>query len=104
MRNAPPGGQVPPTKLPIVMDDLRAILRTLNVEQISEDIKREAAARLAIVGPVNAGKSTLFNTLEGKDIAEVGPIPGTTKVPQQRKVGPFLLIDTLAFGEVGGVD
>jgi small GTP-binding protein len=86
------------------MDDLRAILRTLNIEQISDDIKREAAARLAIVGPVNAGKSTLFNMLEGKDVAEVGPIPGTTKVPQQRKVGPFVLIDTPGFGEVGGVD
>jgi small GTP-binding protein len=104
MRNAPPGQQLPPTKLPIVLDDLRAIFRTLNVEQLSDDIKREAAARLAIVGPVNAGKSTLFNTLEGKNIAEVGPIPGTTKVPQQRTVGPFVLIDTPGFGEVGGVD
>jgi small GTP-binding protein len=86
------------------MDDLRAIFRTLNVEQLGDDIKKEAAARLAIVGPVNAGKSTLFNTLEGKNIAEVGPIPGTTKVSQQSKVGPFMLIDTPGFGEVGGVD
>jgi small GTP-binding protein len=93
-----------PIKLPIVLDDLRAIFRTLNLEQMNDDIKREAAAKLAIVGPVNAGKSTLFNTLEGKDVAEVGPIPGTTKVPQQRTVGPFVMIDTPGFGEVGGVD
>jgi small GTP-binding protein len=86
------------------MDDLRAILRTLNIEQLTDDIRREAAARLAIVGPVNAGKSTLFNMLEGKHIAEVGPIPGTTKVPQLRTVGPFVMIDTPGFGEVGGVD
>jgi small GTP-binding protein len=56
------------------------------------------------VGPVNAGKSTLFNLLEGKDFSEVGPIPGTTKVPIQRAIGPFMLVDTPGFGEVGGVD
>ncbi|MEO8287688.1 MAG: GTPase [Chloroflexota bacterium] len=104
MRNSPPGEMLPPTRLPIIMDDVRAIFRTLNIEQITDDIKREASARLAIVGPVNAGKSTLFNTLEGKNVAEVGPIPGTTKVPQQRTVGPFVLVDTPGFGEVGGVD
>jgi len=104
MRNLPPGEQIAPTKLPVIMDDLRAIFRTLNVEQLAEDIKKEAAARLAIVGPVNAGKSTLFNLFEGKNVAEVGHIPGTTKVPQYRAVGPFVLIDTPGFGEVGGVD
>src|SRR3954454_4386690 len=104
MRNAPPGAQLSPTKLPIVIDDLRAIFRTLNLDQAYEDVKREAAARLAIVGSVNAGKSTLFNMLEGKDIAQVGPIPGTTKVAQHQKVGPFVLIDTPGFGEVGGID
>ncbi len=104
MRYPPPGEQLPPTKLPVVLNDLRAIFRTLNIEQMNDDIKREAMARLAIVGPVNAGKSTLFNTLEGKNVAEVGPIPGTTKVPQQRTIGPFVLIDTPGFGEVGGVD
>jgi small GTP-binding protein len=104
MRNTPPGTQVPPIRLPIIMDDLRAIFRTLNIEQMYNDVKRESAARLAIVGPVNAGKSTLFNMLEGKNVAEVGPIPGTTKVPQMRTVGPFVLIDTPGFGEVGGID
>jgi small GTP-binding protein len=104
MRNPPPGELTTPTKLPILIDDLRAIFRTLNIEQLADDIKREAAAKLAIVGPVNAGKSTLFNLMEGKDVAAVGPIPGTTKVPQQRVVGPFVLIDTPGFGEVGGVD
>lgn len=106
MRNAPPVGQAPPTyiKLPIVLDDLRALFRQLNWEGLRDDVRREAAARLAIVGPVNAGKSTLFNTLEGNDVAEVSPLPGTTKNSQQRELGPFTLIDTPGFGEVGGVD
>src|SRR5450756_1848787 len=65
MRNQPPGGQTLPAsvKLPLVLDDMRAILRQLNWEQIYDDVRRDSAARLAIVGPVNAGKSTLFNTL-----------------------------------------
>lgn len=93
-----------PTRLPILIDDLRALLRQLDWEQLRDDVRREAGARLAIVGPVNAGKSTLFNMLEGKEIAQVGPIPGTTKAPQQDVMGPFVLVDTPGFGEVGGVD
>jgi len=36
-------------------------------------------ARVALVGPVNAGKSTLFNTLLGRSRALVSPTPGTTR-------------------------
>jgi small GTP-binding protein len=106
MRNQPPGGQAPPAtvRLPLALDDMRAILRQLNWEQIYADVRRESAARLAIVGPVNAGKSTLFNTLEGKNVAQVSPLPGTTQTNQQQVMGPFTLIDTPGFGEVGGVD
>lgn len=106
MRNPPPGGQAPPidVRLPIILDDFRALIKQLNWEGLRDDVRREASARLAIVGPVNAGKSTLFNTFEGKEIAEVSPLPGTTRASQQRNLGPFALIDTPGFGEVGGVD
>lgn len=52
--------------------------------------------RLAIVGPVNVGKSTLFNALcPGLDNpAEVSSVPGTTKVAQEQKTQIFSLVDT----------
>jgi tRNA modification GTPase len=34
---------------------------------------------IAIVGPVNAGKSTLLNALARRDAAMVSPLPGTTR-------------------------
>ena len=105
MRYPSAGGAVSTAvKLPTLIDDVRLALRSLDWDQMQADVRREASARLAIVGPVNAGKSTLFNLLEGKNDAEVGPIPGTTIVPMQHAVGPLVLIDTPGFGEVGGVD
>jgi tRNA modification GTPase len=34
---------------------------------------------VAVAGPPNAGKSTLFNTLARRDVAIVSPVPGTTR-------------------------
>jgi small GTP-binding protein len=61
---------------------------------------------IAIVGPANVGKSTLYNQLVSRkeDLAEVGPIPGTTRENQEAEAGPFTVIDTPgadAVGEVG---
>lgn len=67
-------------------------------------VQREAAARLAIVGPVNVGKSTLFNLLMGRKVSAVTAVPGTTRGLVEERMGPFILVDTPGFGEVGGVD
>src|SRR3989442_9590326 len=91
-------------KLPTAIDDLRTVLRSLDWEQLREDVRREAAARLAIVGPVNSGKSTLFNLLEGRNVSPVSPIPGTTKEVVSERLGPFVLLDTPGFGEAGGAN
>ena len=52
--------------------------------------------RLAIVGPVNVGKSTLFNAMAPgiEKPAEVSSVPGTTKVSQEQRTSVFSLIDT----------
>ena len=62
--------------------------------------------KIAIVGPANVGKSTLYNQLirSKADRAEVGPLPGTTRVNQEADAGFFSLVDTPgadAVGEVG---
>lgn len=43
-------------------------------------------ARVALVGPVNAGKSSLFNALGGSTRALVSPTPGTTRDVVERLV------------------
>ena len=54
--------------------------------------------RVVLAGPPNAGKSTLFNTLTGREAAIVTPIAGTTRdlieAPVAIRGVPFLLIDT----------
>lgn len=48
-------------------------------------------ARVALMGPVNAGKSSLFNALLGERRALVSPIPGTTRDVVERA----MLVDGL---------
>ncbi len=61
---------------------------------------------IAIVGPANVGKSTLYNQLirTKADQAEVSALPGTTRINQESDTGLFSVVDTPgadAVGEVG---
>lgn len=63
-------------------------------------------SRVAILGPANVGKSTLYNQfIQHKgDRAEVSPLPGTTRANQSADTGLFSVVDTPgadAVGEVG---
>lgn len=51
---------------------------------------------VAVVGPVNAGKSTLYNALvtREQDRAETSPVPGTTRENKTADLGLFNLVDT----------
>jgi len=90
--------------LPKQINDIRFVLRALDWHVLEEDIEQEAQARMAIVGPVNSGKSTLFNYLHGRYLSATSAVPGTTKGVVEHPIGPFLLIDTPGLGEVWGVD
>jgi GTPase len=62
-------------------------------------------ASIAIVGPTNVGKSTLYNQLitpvEKK--AVVSPVPGTTRVNQEGSAGLFSVVDTPGVDSAGVV-
>jgi small GTP-binding protein len=90
--------------LPARLTDLRNLFQALDWDALSFQVEKEAHARLAIVGPVNSGKSTLFNLIKGRKVSAVKAVPGTTKGLVTETVGPFTLVDTPGFGEVGGVD
>ena len=92
------------TSLPTRLTDIRNLFRALDWDRLSLQVEEEAHARLAIVGPVNSGKSTLFNLIKGRKVSAVKAVPGTTKGLVTEDLGPFVLIDTPGFGEVGGVD
>jgi small GTP-binding protein len=61
--------------------------------------------RVAIVGPTNVGKSTLYNQLvkNKHDLARVGPLPGTTTVNQQADAALFTVVDTPGADAVGSM-
>jgi small GTP-binding protein len=71
---------------------------------MEREVAQETASRLVIVGPVNSGKSTLFNRLHGRKLSATSAVPGTTTGVVEHPLGPFLLVDTPGFGEVWGVD
>jgi len=57
-----------------VLDEMRATLRDAPASERMRD-----GFLVMIVGPPNAGKSTLLNTLARRDLAIVSSIPGTTR-------------------------
>ena len=91
-------------RIPVTLGELRSLFKALDRESLSLDIEEEALSRLAIVGPVNSGKSTLVNLLLGGRVSPVTAVPGTTKEVVAQRLGPFTIMDTPGFGEVGGVE
>jgi len=91
-------------RTPTTLNELRRFVASLNWEDMMGQVKQESQSRLAILGPVNAGKSTLFNALRGRNVSSTSAVPGTTRQLVADWFGPFILVDTPGFGEVDGVD
>lgn len=64
-----------------------------------------AKRRVAIVGPANVGKSTLYNLLvrDAADLTEVSAVPGTTRTSRTAEAGLFSVVDTPGADAVGAV-
>jgi GTP-binding protein Era len=89
-------------ELPIQRKEWRTLL-----QRAGEHLRMLAGERhqVAIVGPANVGKSTLYNQIvvEPQDRAAVSAVPGTTREAQAADVGIFTLIDTPGADAVGAV-
>jgi small GTP-binding protein len=88
--------------VPSRLQDARRFLDTIDLRRLESDIADEARAQLVIIGPVNSGKSTLFNQLKGRKLSNVSAVPGTTREVISEQFGPFWLVDTPGLGEVSG--
>jgi tRNA modification GTPase len=80
--------------------DMRAAIDRPPAERLRDGV------RIVVAGPTNAGKSSLINSLAGRDAAIASPVPGTTRdlieVPLAIGGMPCLLIDSAGLRESGG--
>lgn len=77
------------------------LLVKLSTTQIRQAFGRKH--QVAIVGPTNVGKSTLYNLLvqNKQDQAVISPTPGTTTKNQQADAALFIVVDTPGVDAVG---
>ena len=85
--------------------DINLVNMLLDLSMVQMKIALGRKNRVAIVGPANVGKSTLYNQLirQKSDQAQVSPVPGTTRVNQVADAGIFAVIDTPGADAVGQV-
>lgn len=85
------------------MEALSAEIAAMLVAPSAERLRD--GVRVVIAGPPNAGKSSLLNTLAGRQAAITSAIAGTTRDLVEAPTGiggtPFLLIDTAGLRETG---
>jgi len=77
----------------------------LDLVMVQFKIAKGTKKHVAVIGPANVGKSTLYNQFirEKSDIAKVGPVPGTTRENQAGDAGLFTIIDTPGADAIGPV-
>lgn len=66
------------SQVEVRLSSLRAEIATISTSQQTHQLVRDGLS-VVLTGPVNAGKSTLFNAFVGSDLAIVHDSPGTTR-------------------------
>ncbi len=88
---------VPPAQIAAAIESVEKPLAELAASFRGGQLLRNGAA-IALIGPPNAGKSSLFNRLLERERAIVTPLPGTTRDTVEESVAlggiPLRLIDT----------
>lgn len=89
-------------RITVVIDALEPLASSFRYGRILRE-----GARLAIVGQPNAGKSSLFNRLLGRERAIVTAQPGTTRDPVSESFSlngiPIELVDTAGLREIAAL-
>jgi small GTP-binding protein len=80
--------------VPSNLATIRKFMSAVDWRAAQEEIAIDLEGKIAIIGMPNSGKSTLFNTLEGKYRSHVSAEAGATKEFVRGAFGPFALIDT----------
>ncbi|WP_457619682.1 Era-like GTP-binding protein [Methanopyrus sp.] len=79
-------------------------MKGTSVKEVPELDSR--AFRIAVLGPENAGKSTLVNVLMGREVTEVSEVPGTTKTVSgyrwTSRGFPLYVFDTVGLADERG--
>lgn len=91
---------------PTLSGDIAKLRKVMELARTQLEMAFGYKHNVAIVGPANVGKSTLYNQfIQSKaDKAAVSPVPGTTRENQEAETGLFTVVDTPgadAVGEVG---
>ena len=94
---------------PSFTEDLDALLNEMDARLAKpRSVELMTGFPVAIAGPPNAGKSTLFNALVESEAAITSPIAGTTRDIIKRSVAisgvPFTFIDMAGFRDFGPSD
>lgn len=74
-------------------ENLTDLLRSLDLSEAQAEVHRESRARIALVGPVHAGKSSLYNCLQGWEVSPVNHTERELGEPAEESLGLFTLID-----------